>query len=69
MGHLWKGDTYPPAYRCVGYQTTVIRVTEWLATGKVTYPVPTNFPTKNSPSLHSYAEFIKAQKTKPLVKE
>jgi type 1 glutamine amidotransferase len=69
MGHLWRGDTYPPAYRCVGYQTTVIRVTEWLATGKVTYPVPTNFPTKNSPSLHSYVEFINAQKIKPLVKE
>jgi type 1 glutamine amidotransferase len=69
MGHLWKGDTYPPAYRCVGYQTTVIRVTEWLATGKVTYPVPTNFPTKTSLSLNSYSEFINAQKTKPPVKE
>lgn len=69
MGHLWKGDVYPPAYRCVGYQTTVIRVTEWLATGKVTYPVPTNFPTKASVSLHSYSEFINAQKTKPRVKE
>jgi type 1 glutamine amidotransferase len=69
MGHLWKGDTYPPAYRCVGYQTTVIRATEWLATGKVTYPVPINFPTKAAPSLHSYSEFLNAQKAKPLVKE
>src|SRR5687768_7058651 len=69
MGHLWKGETYPPAYRCVGYQTTVIRATEWLATGKVTYPVPINFPTKAAPSLHSYSEFLNAQKAKPLVKE
>jgi type 1 glutamine amidotransferase len=53
MGHLWKGDVYPPAYRCVGFQTTMIRVTEWLATGKVTYPVPADFPTKDAVSLKS----------------
>ena len=58
MGHLWRGDIYPPAYRCIGFQTTVIRVTEWLATGKVTYPVPANFPTKDSVSLKSENEFI-----------
>lgn len=51
MGHLWKGDTCPNTYRCIGFQTTMIRVTEWLATGKVTYPVPANFPTKDAASL------------------
>lgn len=51
MGHLWKGDTYPDSYRCVGFQTSLIRAIEWLATGKVTYPVPVNFPTKTSISL------------------
>ncbi len=51
MGHLWRGETYPPAYRCVGFQTTVARVSEWLATGRVTYPVPENFPSKDSLSL------------------
>jgi hypothetical protein len=60
MGHLWKGDIYPPAYRCIGFQTTLIRVTEWLATGKVTYQVPANFPTANSTSLASEAEFKQA---------
>ncbi len=59
MGHLWRGDIYPPAYRCIGYQTTVIRATEWLATGKVTYPVPVNFPAKDSLSLASETEFLK----------
>jgi type 1 glutamine amidotransferase len=59
MGHLWRGDVYPPAYRCAGYQTTVIRAAEWLATGKVTYPVPGNFPTKDSVSLQSEADFLK----------
>ncbi len=45
MGHLWKGDVYPIGYRCIGFQTTLIRAVEWLGTGKVTYPVPKNFPT------------------------
>lgn len=57
MGHLWKGDIYPPAYRCIGYQTTVIRAAEWLATGKVTYPVPSDFPGKDSVSLRSESSF------------
>jgi type 1 glutamine amidotransferase len=58
MGHLWKGEVYPLSYRCIGFQTTMIRVTEWLATGKVTYPVPANFPTKDSISIKSEQEFI-----------
>jgi len=57
MGHLWKGEFYPPAYRCVGYQTTVIRATEWLATGKVIYPVPAEFPTATTQSLRSENTF------------
>lgn len=51
MGHLWHGEVYPESYRCVGFQTTVIRATEWLATGKVTYPLPADFPDKNNSSL------------------
>jgi type 1 glutamine amidotransferase len=62
MGHLWRGDTYPPAYRCAGYQTTVIRAAEWLATGKVTYPVPDDFPANDSPRLRSEAPFLNGQK-------
>lgn len=57
MGHLWKGETYPPAYRCAGFQTTMIRAAEWLARGRVTYPVPADFPTSDSPSLRSDSEF------------
>ncbi|MEP7318224.1 MAG: ThuA domain-containing protein [Panacibacter sp.] len=59
MGHLWQGETYPPAYQCIGFQTTVIRVTQWLATGKVTYPVPKDFPTKDSISLRNETDFFK----------
>ncbi len=62
LGHLWKGDVYPPGYRCIGFQTTMIRVAEWLATRKVTYPVPPDFPTKNATSLKSEEEFLSGNK-------
>jgi type 1 glutamine amidotransferase len=44
LGHLWKNgpDT---ALGCVGFQTLLIRGTEWAATGNVTYPIPDDFPT------------------------
>lgn len=56
MGHLWKGEVYPLSFRCIGFQTTMIRVAEWLATGKVTYPVPANFPTAERVSLRDEAD-------------
>ena len=62
LGHLWEGEKYPPAYRCVGYQTTVIRATEWLATSKVTYPLPADFPTRDSPSLRPQSGFVPPMK-------
>jgi type 1 glutamine amidotransferase len=46
MGHLWKGESYPVSYRCIGFQTILIRATEWLATGKSSYKIPDNFPTE-----------------------
>ena len=44
LGHLWKNgpDT---TMRCVGFQTLLIRGVEWAATGRVTYPIPKDFPT------------------------
>lgn len=51
MGHLWKGDSYPVSYRCVGFQTILIRATEWLATGKSSYKIPDNFPTQHKIAL------------------
>lgn len=64
MGHLWQGEIYPPAYRCAGFQTTMIRAVEWLAIGKVTYPVPIDFPKSESISLRSENEFINSNKNK-----
>ncbi len=36
--------------RCVGFITTLLRGTEWAATGKVTFPVPEDFPTAEATS-------------------
>lgn len=33
-----------PAMKCVGFRTTLARGVEWAATGKVTQPVPSDFP-------------------------
>jgi type 1 glutamine amidotransferase len=57
LGHLWSGEIYPNAYRCVGFQTTLIRAVEWAATGAVTHPVPHDFPTRTSMSLKSITGF------------
>ena len=43
MGHVGGGET--AAIRCVGFQATVARGGEWAATGKVTLPIPDDFPT------------------------
>jgi type 1 glutamine amidotransferase len=40
MGH----DPNPMA--CIGFQTLMLRGTEWAATGKVTIPIPANWPAK-----------------------
>lgn len=57
MGHLWKDEVYPISYRCIGFQIIVIRTTEWLATGKTTYPLPVNFPTGISISVRAEKDY------------
>lgn len=44
MGHDLDG------LRCVGFAATLQRGTEWAATGKVTIPLPSNFPTADKTS-------------------
>lgn len=39
------------AMKCVGFQTTLARGTEWAATGQVTIPIPSNFPTADKVSV------------------
>lgn len=44
FGHSWNKKQNPPGMRCVAFHTSLIRATEWLAKGKVTYPLPANQP-------------------------
>jgi type 1 glutamine amidotransferase len=54
QGHVRAYDKYPltfDAIQCVGFQTIFARGTEWAATGKVTIPVPPEFPTRDKLSI------------------
>lgn len=42
--HTPMGHENGKALQCVGFITTINRACEWLATGKVTFPIPGNFP-------------------------
>jgi len=44
LGHLWKNGT-DLNFKCVGFQTMLIRAVQWTAVEVVTYPVPSDFPT------------------------
>jgi uncharacterized protein len=41
---------------CVGFITTLVRGTEWAATGKVTLPIPADFPTADKTSQRKFGE-------------
>jgi type 1 glutamine amidotransferase len=43
IGHAMGNDA--TAIRCIGFRTVMLRGTEWAATGKVTIPIPDDFPT------------------------
>ncbi len=51
LGHCGPTPEDNPAMQCAGFQTLLLRGTEWAATGKVTQPVPTDFPTDKAVSL------------------
>lgn len=51
MGHCGASLENNPAMQCAGFQTLLLRGAEWAATGKVTQPVPNDFPTNAAVSL------------------
>ena len=52
LGHVGPKETAPfPAIACAGFVVTLLRGTEWAATGKVTQKVPADFPTAEMTSL------------------
>lgn len=50
------------AMKCVGFETLVLRGTEWAATGKVTIHVPDDFPTADSTSTRGGWSFGESKK-------
>lgn len=51
LGHCGASLENNPAMQCAGFQTLLLRGAEWVATGKVTQPVPNDFPTNAAVSL------------------
>lgn len=51
IGHCGPDLENNPAMQCAGFQTLLLRGTEWAATGKVTGSVPEDFPTASAVSL------------------
>jgi uncharacterized protein len=44
LGHQWRDQSDAAALDCVGFRTVFTRSVEWAATGKVTLPLPADFP-------------------------
>jgi type 1 glutamine amidotransferase len=54
LGHVGPRDKEPlPQLNCVGFTLTLQRGTEWAATGKVTIPLPADFPTADKTSVRT----------------
>ena len=51
IGHCGPSLEENPAMQCAGFQTLLLRGSEWAATGKVKQPVPADFPPPTSKSL------------------
>lgn len=51
IGHAGDSLEDNPAMQCAGFQTLLLRGTEWAATGKVTQEVPADIPTSEEISL------------------
>ena len=51
LGHCGDSLEDNPAMQCAGFQTLLLRGSEWCAKGKVTQKVPKDFPTADNVSL------------------
>ncbi len=57
LGHVGRSQADPVAMRCVGFVTLFRRAAEWVATGRVTLPVPRNFPSADRTSVIDLPRF------------
>jgi len=54
-GPPWDKKHMGTSMECVGFMATFQRGAEWVATGKVTQAVPTDFPTETATSTRKWA--------------
>jgi len=54
LGHVWKDQKEPKGICCVGFQTLLPRVVQWLAHYPIDPTLPKDFPT-DAPHLRPYA--------------
>lgn len=59
LGHCGPTAEDNPGMQCAGFQTLLLRGTEWAATGEVTQSLPADFPTDKSVSLRKEYTIIK----------
>ena len=59
LGHCGPTVEDNPAMQCVGFQTLLLRGTEWVATGKVTQSLPSDFPSDKSVSFRKEYAVVK----------
>ena len=59
LGHCGPTVEDNPAMQCAGFQTLLLRGAEWVATGKVTQDLPSDFPTDKSVSLRKEYAVVK----------
>ncbi len=52
----------------IGFQTLMLRGTEWAATGKVTIPIPANWPEPGTPQAEELKKASPAKKSEPPTK-
>ena len=63
LGHAGASLEDNPAMQCTGFQTLLLRSAEWAATGKVTQPIPDDFPTEQAVSFRKdYGKSAYSQK-------
>jgi type 1 glutamine amidotransferase len=70
LGHAGSSLENNPSMQCAGFQITLLRGSEWAATGKVTQSVPDDFPNADKISLRSnYKYYPKPMGMKPQMSE
>jgi type 1 glutamine amidotransferase len=69
LGHTGKTLEDNIAMQCAGFQITLLRGSEWAATGKVTQAVPSDFPKANAVSLRPAYRFSGPAPMRPNMSE